>query len=62
MNADEQVDTRRYVTACNFEVEVLSIYGRTGAKSQELCMHGFGACPVLDGPVDAADMRRRAVI
>ena len=43
------------MTRGNFEVEVLGIYGR-----RELCTHGS----VSDGPyqpVDAADVRRRAV-
>ena len=47
------------MTRGNFEVEVLGIYGR-----RELCRHGSGARPVSDGPyqpVDAADVRRRAV-
>ena len=47
------------MTRGNFEVEVLGIYGR-----RELCTHGSGARPVSDGPyqpVDAADVRRRAV-
>ena len=47
------------MTAGNFELEVLGIYGR-----RELCTHGSGARPVSDvpyQPVDAADVRRSAV-